>query len=131
MYLQSQGSQKGEHMKKDIDIGYVASLIPSGHENAKKLIEMVAIFDNQGLLGEKDKERDTRRIIARVGIDYVVCNLSDGCGYFRPTKDDKDSFRKWLAQEESRARELGLRINKGKKLFEDFMKERCDEQRLD
>lgn len=118
-------------MKKDIDIGYVASLIPSGHENAKKLIEMVAIFDNQGLLGEKDKERDTRRIIARVGIDYVVCNLSDGCGYFRPTKDDKDSFRKWLAQEESRARELGLRINKGKKLFEDFMKERCNEQRLD
>lgn len=117
-------------MNKDIDLAFVASLIPLGHDNAKKLIEMVAIFENHSLIPNYDKERATRRLIARIGMDYVVCNLQDGKGYFRPVKDDKDAFRKWLKQEENRAKELGKRIQKGKKLFEDYLKDRCEEQNI-
>lgn len=118
-----------------IDIEMVAKLIPLGHENAKPLKDMVELFCNYDLVNENHteeyKKRETRNIISRVGIDYVVCNLQDGCGYFRPTKEDKEEFRKWLHQEEARAKIIGRRIQKGKKLFEDYMKDRCYEQGLD
>lgn len=117
---------------KDIDIEVAANLIPKGHENALNLNQMMSIFSNMGWLDNSgDPERRTRDIISRVGIDYTVCNLQDGHGYFRPTKDDLDAFRKWISQEESRSKRIYRRLNKAKKVFEDFMKERCDEQRVD
>lgn len=118
-----------------IDIEYAAKLIPLGHKNAKSLDEMVRIFCLNEVIDDEwsadYKRRQTRRIISRVGIDYTVCNLQDGYGYFRPTKEDKDAFRKWISQEEHRAKIIGRRLQKGKKLFEDYMKDRCDEQRMD
>lgn len=116
-----------------IDIGDVARLIPVGYENAKTLPEMVQIYKANGFFDNNivSLERQTRRILARVGIDYVVCNLQDGKGYFRPTKEDLSELRKWVNQEERRAKEIGKRIHKGKRLLEDFYKERCNEQRLD
>lgn len=118
-----------------IDVEMVANLIPLGHENAKPLRELLPVFAQHEIIDEEWSEdyqkRAARNVISRVGIDYVICNLQDGCGYFRPTKADKEAFRKWLNQEENRARQIGKRIQKGKKLFEDYLKDRIDEQRLD
>lgn len=119
-------------MNEIVDIEVAANLIPKGHANGKTLSQMMVVFSNQGWLDNiADPERKTREIISRVGIDYTVCNLQDGQGYFRPTANDVEAFRKWLAQEERRAKVLYKRIRKGKKVFEDFLKERCEEQKID
>lgn len=116
---------------KEIDIEQAANLIPKGHENAVSLKQLMSIFENMGWLDNLgDPERRTRDIISRVGMDYCVLNLQDGHGYFRPTKADLDSFRRWLAQEESRALRIETRIRQGRRLFEDFLLGRCEEQEI-
>lgn len=116
-----------------IDVEEVVHLIPLGYENAKPLEQMVKIFDGYSLLegvSDGNKGRRTRDIISRVGIDYVVCNLSDGRGYFRPTIEDEPQLRKWVAQEKNRAMQTGRRVRKGSELLEDFYKNRCEEQKI-
>lgn len=117
-----------------MDIEKIAKCIPKGHDNALPLKTLVTIFENHGLLDDELTEdtrlREARRMISRVGIDYVICNLQDGKGYFRPTKEDTDNFRKWISQEENRAKRIGRRLHMGKKLFEDYLKERCEEQQI-
>jgi len=117
-----------------IDIEQVARVIPLGHDNAKNLSEMVSIFESHGWLSDmsvSNRERRTRDIISRVRMDYVICNIQDGKGYFRPTKEDLEALRKYTEQEKSRAKEIGRRARLGESLLMDFYKERCHEQRLD
>lgn len=113
-------------------IEQVANIIPKGHENAITLPQVVSIFENMGILevGTKDNSRHARRILQRVGYDYVICNLQDGKGYFRPTKRDTDDFRRWIKQEEARITKVSRRLCMGRKLFEDFIKDRLDEQEI-
>lgn len=118
-------------MSEILDVERVASIIPKGHENALNLNQIVALFENQGWLDDvKDKERTARRIIERTGYEYTICNLQDGKGYFRPTKKDTTDFRRWILQEESRLAKISKRLSVGRKLFEDFLKERLDEQEI-
>lgn len=70
-----------------IETDRVASLIPKGHKNAITLNQVVSLFENQGWLDGKDKERTARRILEVTGYDYTICNLQDG-------KDISDQLKK-------------------------------------
>lgn len=113
-----------------IDLEEVANSIPKGQENARPLADMVKIFDGYGWLPNHDKERKTRDLISRARMEYVICNLQDGKGYFRPTKDDFEALRKYTNQERNRAKEVGRRARLGEALLMDFYKERCEEQKI-
>lgn len=114
-------------MNREYTLEEVANIIPKGHENAIKLEQVVSIFNNYGWVGESDY-RGARRIIERVGYEYTICNLQDGAGYFRPTKKDLMDFKKWIKQEEARISKVSKRLKIGRGLFEDFLKDRLEEQ---
>lgn len=116
---------------KKVNVEDIASVIPKGHKNARTLPELVDIFSVQGWLdGNADPFRETRRLIERTSYDYVIINLQDGKGYFRPTKDDLDGFRQWIKQMESRRNKISKRISVGRGLFEDYLRRGLEEQAI-
>lgn len=119
--------------RKVVDITEIISLIPIGHENAINLEKLTEEFEKRGWLDDcspTTKSRVVRKMIERTGYEYVICNLQDGHGYFRPTADDLSSYKKWLNQEQARLEKISKRLKIGRALFEDFLRDRLKEQKI-
>ena len=72
--------------------------IPIGKENAvrrKTLVMRTGLSDR--------KVRDEIKLLRR---DYVILNLQDGSGYFRPSEEDRELVEQFKKQEESRAKSI-------------------------
>jgi len=77
----------------------VTELIPTGHENAITLAE---------LMGQTDlNERSIRDAISKSHV--LIINLQDGKGYFKPAEDERELVEEWKALTRSRIRDLSRR----------------------
>lgn len=74
----------------------IVELIPYGKENA---ISRSDLCNKTGL-----SDRLVRRQIAKKRRDYVILNLQDGKGYYRPT--DKADIEIYIRQETARAKSI-------------------------
>lgn len=81
----------------------IIDFIPYGKENAinSKRLSAITGFGNRKVREEVSKAREKETII----------NLQDGQGYFRPTKDDVVELRRYVNQENSRAKSLNATLN--------------------
>ena len=77
-----------------LDIGN----IPIGRKNAVRRRTLVM---RTGL-----SDRDLRNEIKRLRREYVILNLQDGSGYFRPSDEDKELVEQFKKQEENRAKSI-------------------------
>ena len=51
-------------------------------------------------------DSELRKEIKKLRQEYVILNLQDGNGYFRPSKDDIEHVKKFKQQEEKRAKSI-------------------------
>ena len=81
----------------------IIDFIPEGKENAvtREYLCSVTGFP----------DRKIRDEIARARLDCAILNLSDGKGYYRPTKDDYADLRRYKKQEENRIRSISMGLN--------------------
>lgn len=98
----------------------IVELIPEGRENAIKRKDLVAKCVHMGLVDGKDADRQMRSLIEKARIDYTILNMSDGKGYYRPTRDDLQDLQRYIKQEESRAKSSFKNISMAKALYEDY-----------
>ena len=109
--------------KKDVpqDITIV-DLIPTGKENAISRKILVALCLEHGLIetNQKDNDRRMRDLINKARKKYVILNLSDGNGYYRPTLKEMMNLQRHIRQSESRIRELRENLEPEKALYEDY-----------
>ena len=100
----------------------IADLIPIGRENAINRNSLTELCVSFGLIDEriKDKDRLMRELISKARIDYTILNLSDGNGYYRPSKDDLLELQRYIRQEEKRAISTFKNLEMAKKLYEDY-----------
>ena len=100
----------------------IADLIPIGRENAINRNVLTELCVSFGLIDEriKDKDRLMRELISKARIDYTILNLSDGNGYYRPSKDDLLELQRYIRQEEKRAISTFKNLEMAKKLYEDY-----------
>lgn len=103
----------------------IIDLIPVGRDNAISRDYLVTLCVQNGLVDEnkspESKDRAMRRLLERAHLDYTILNLSDGEGYYRPSKDDLQDLQKYIRQEESRAKATFRNISNAKALYEDYM----------
>lgn len=103
----------------------IIDLIPVGRDNAISRDYLVTLCVQNGLVDEnkspESKDRAMRRLLERARLDYTILNLSDGEGYYRPSKDDLQDLQKYIRQEESRAKATFRNISNAKALYEDYM----------
>ena len=103
----------------------IIDLIPTGRDNAISRDYLVTLCVQNGLVDEnkspESKDRAMRRLLERARLDYTILNLSDGEGYYRPSKDDLQDLQKYIRQEESRAKATFRNISNAKALYEDYM----------
>ena len=116
LYVPPGTGQKQEHS--------IVDLIPIGRENAISRKMLVQLCVQNGLveeyLSDSGKDRVMRRLIEHARIDYTILNLSDGRGYYRPSKEDLMELQKYIRQEESRAKSTFKNLSMAKKLYEDY-----------
>lgn len=102
----------------------IADLIPIGSENAVSRDYLVTLCVKNGLVDEKlkpeSRDRALRQLIEHARIDYTILNLSDGRGYYRPSREDLMELQKYIWQEESRAKSIFKNLSMAKKLYEDY-----------
>lgn len=91
----------------------IEEFIPMGRENAisrRDLVTRVGLPD-----------RKVRRAIAAAqDRGVVILNLSDGEGYFRPTRNDRECLRAYILQERARAMSILKRARLSRALLEDY-----------
>ncbi len=76
----------------------IVDYIPYGKENAIQRDALVL------LTGVKD--RTVRKAISKARRTTPILNMQEGNGYYRPTKDDAMELRRYVAQEERRAKSI-------------------------
>ena len=95
----------------------IEDYIPFGHANAVTRIELV---NRTGL-----SDRSVRELINEARKNGAcIINLSDGKGYFYPTVDEYMLLRGYIAQEESRAKDIFTGLKGCKAYLEDLEKGR-------
>lgn len=106
----------------------IIDLIPIGRENAvsreylvTRCVETGLVVDNKKL---ESKDRAMRRLLEHARIDYTILNLSDGEGYYRPSREDLQDLQRYIRQEESRGKATFRNIANAKALYEDFRRGR-------
>lgn len=101
-------------------------LIPEGRENAIGRKYLVKKCVHYGLVpgNIKDTDRAVRILIENARREHTILNLSDGKGYFRPTKDDVGCLRAYINQEDRRARQTFASVTVAKKLYADYTADR-------
>ena len=101
-------------------------LIPIGRDNAinRQLLTQKAVF--YGLIDKNAKcpDRLMRRLLEKTRLDFIILNLSDGNGYYRPSRDDLMDLNRYIRQEESRAKATFRNLSMAKKLYADYRAER-------
>ena len=108
----------------------ISDLIPIGRENAisRNTLTQKCVQNNLIDKSIKDKDRMMRNLINKDRIDFVILNLSNGEGYYRPTKEDLQELSKYIKQEENRAKSSFRNLKKARALYEDFKHGRLEVQ---
>ena len=78
----------------------IIDLVPEGSENA---ISREALLDKCELFGLAFNDRQMRKLIEDARKESVILNLSDGRGYFKPGKNDRDKLKHYIEQEHDRS----------------------------
>lgn len=76
----------------------ILDYIPYGKENAIRRGSLVL------LTGMND--RGVREAISKARRNTPILNMQDGSGYYRPTKEELPELRRYVAQEEKRAKSV-------------------------
>lgn len=105
----------------------VADLIPIGRENAIKRKELLNRCIGAGLVSDNNNaDRAMRNLIRKDRKDFVILNLSNGGGYYRPSREDIQDLQRYIRQEESRGKATFNNIKLARALYEDYKHERVD-----
>ena len=98
----------------------ILDYIPEGHENAVTLNYLIGITGCKG--------REIRAYIEKNNIvgDKPIVNLMDGKGYFVPTVEEKDSIKRYIISEKSRARKLEKKIRNFERYLSNIGQEKMD-----
>lgn len=107
----------------------IIDLIPIGHDNAISRDYLVTLCVQHGLVKEnlKDKDRAMRDLVGEARKEYVVLNLSDGNGYYRPTLKEFLDLQRHIRQIRSRINKEEERLKPELALYEDYKRGRLTE----
>lgn len=107
----------------------IIDLIPVGRDNAISRDYLVTLCVQHGLVKEnlKDKDRAMRDLVGEVRKEYVVLNLSDGNGYYRPTLKEFLDLQRHIRQIRSRINKQEERLKPELALYEDYKRGRLTE----
>lgn len=107
----------------------IIDLIPVGRDNAISRDYLVTLCVQHGLVKEnlKDKDRAMRDLIGDAREEYVVLNLSDGNGYYRPTLKEFLDLQRHIRQIKSRINKQEERLKPELALYEDYKRGRLTE----
>lgn len=107
----------------------IIDLIPTGRDNAISRDYLVTLCVQHGLVKEnlKDKDRAMRDLVGEARKEYVVLNLSDGNGYYRPTLKEFLDLQRHIRQIRSRINKEEERIKPELALYEDYKRGRLTE----
>ena len=107
----------------------IIDLIPIGRDNAISRDYLVARCVQHGLVKEnlKDKDRAMRDLVGEARKEYVVLNLSDGNGYYRPTLKEFLDLQRHIRQIRSRINKQEERLKPELALYEDYKRGRLTE----
>ena len=100
----------------------IIDLIPTGRDNAISRDYLVTLCVQHGLVKEnlKDKDRAMRDLVGEARKEYVVLNLSDGNGYYRPTLKEFLDLQRHIRQIRSRINKQEERLKPELALYEDY-----------
>ena len=104
-------------------------LIPTVRDNAISRDYLVTLCVQHGLVKEnlKDKDRAMRDLVGEARKEYVVLNLSDGNGYYRPTLKEFLDLQRHIRQIRSRINKEEERLKPELALYEDYKRGRLTE----
>lgn len=107
----------------------IIDLIPTGRDNAISRDYLVTLCVQHGLVKEnlKDKDRAMRDLVGEARKKYVVLNLSDGNGYYRPTLKEFLDLQRHIRQIRSRINKEEERLKPDLALYEDYKRGRLTE----
>lgn len=107
----------------------IIDLIPVGRDNAISRDYLVTLCVQHGLVKEnlKDKDRAMRDLVGEARKEYVVLNLSDGNGYYRPTLKEFLDLQRHIRQIRSRINKEEERLKPELALYEDYKRGRLTE----
>lgn len=107
----------------------IIDLIPVGRDNAISRDYLVTLCVQHGLVKEnlKDKDRAMRDLVGEARKEYVVLNLSDGNGYYRPTLKEFMDLQRHIRQIRSRINKEEERLKPELALYEDYKRGRLTE----
>lgn len=107
----------------------IIDLIPVGRDNAISRDYLVTLCVQHGLVKEnlKDKDRAMRDLVGEARKEYVVLNLSDGNGYYRPTLKEFLDLQRHIRQIRSRINKQEERLKPELALYEDYKRGRLTE----
>lgn len=109
---------QGTGVKKEHSI---VDLIPIGRDNAISRQMLVQLCIQNGLIEkDTDGDRSMRKLIEKARLDYTILNLSDGHGYYRPSREDLQDLQRYIRQEEKRAKSTFKNLSMAKRLYEDY-----------
>lgn len=106
----------------------ISDFIPTGRENAigRKVLTQLCVAHGLIDFNIKDKDRAMRALIQKNRHDFVILNLSNGDGYYRPSLDDVQDLQRYIRQEEKRAKSSFKNITLAKAMYEDLIHERFE-----
>ena len=90
----------------------IVNYIPIGRDNA---ISRQELCIKTGL-----SDRKVRNMIKMARRNIVILNIQDGSGYFLPGVDDTALVRKYLKQEERRAKSIFWALKSARKYIEEI-----------
>ena len=90
----------------------IVNCIPIGRDNA---ISRQELCIKTGL-----SDRKVRNMIKMARRNIVILNIQDGSGYFLPGVDDTALVRKYLKQEERRAKSIFWALKSARKYIEEI-----------
>nr|DAW67812.1 MAG TPA: hypothetical protein [Bacteriophage sp.] len=107
----------------------IIDLIPVGRDNTISRDYLVTLCVQHGLVKEnlKDKDRAMRDLVGGARKEYVVLNLSDGNGYYRPTLKEFLDLQRHIRQIRSRINKEEERLKPELALYEDYKRGRLTE----
>ena len=95
----------------------IIELIPEGKANAINRADLLSKCQMYGLA---TNDRQMRRLIEEARRKFCILNLSDGKGYFKPTKDDLPELRHYVAQEMDRTLTILKNLKMAKNMLADM-----------
>lgn len=89
----------------------IMDYIPFGHENGVTRRQLAAAVGSD--------DRGIREMIAKARRKYVICNMQDGKGYFRPAENEAYMVKRFLRQERHRKKQIEAAFPAAEKWLEE------------